>query len=115
MSGIAVTTGLCLMACTLVQRAAALAGYAAVIRGGDGLEDGGLFLPHGRYGHYWCEVSSGGEHYVVDITADQFGCAPVIVRPAYAPDWPRYVPGDQVLVDSHVAELLEDYAKSAAQ
>jgi len=41
-------------------------------------EDCGLFTAEGWVGHAWVEASG----FVVDITADQFGHAPVVVLPA---------------------------------
>lgn len=51
------TTGTCLFASLLLARLAHSKGLSAVIRGGDGKSDGGLFTMYGGFGHYWCERS----------------------------------------------------------
>lgn len=46
-------------------------------------EDCGLFTADGWMGHAWVEANE----FLVDITADQFGHAPVIVSPASNPTY----------------------------
>lgn len=89
----------------------------ATIRGGAGDGEGGYVDDQGvERGHYWIEArvmdessagrdigSQGDTRFIVDITADQFGGAPVTVMP-FAASTHRYRPGDQALVDEHVAE-----------
>jgi hypothetical protein len=44
-------------------------------------KDCGVFTADGWEGHAWVEANG----YVIDITADQFGHAPIIVTPASDP------------------------------
>lgn len=96
------TKGTCLYAVilcsTLINR---FTEHTAKIRGGDGVNDGGLFIGPAGHGHYWVEIDVCGTPYVVDITADQFGLPPVIIA-EYSSLPARYVPGAQETVDSHV-------------
>lgn len=73
-------------------------------KGGDGEGDGGYFDAAGGHGHYWTEVDTPAGAYVVDITADQFGADPVVVVPATSP---KYIPGDQQLVDEQFEEFTQ--------
>jgi hypothetical protein len=78
--------------------------YRCLPRGGDGCEDGGYFDANGNgHGHYWLEVSTEHESFIVDLTADQFGDAPVIVAPAEG-NW-RYRNGNQQLIDAHFHDI----------
>jgi hypothetical protein len=99
------TKGTCLFAVvfcgTLINR---FTGFTAIIRGGDGSGDGGLFIGDKGYGHYWIDIDVQGQTYIVDITGDQFGLEPVIVSAADALT-PKYVPGCQTTVDRHVEEM----------
>lgn len=62
---------------------------------------------HGGYGHYWCEISINDELNIVDISADQFGFEGVIVKSINeAEGWPRYIPGNQDIVNAGVEELF---------
>lgn len=72
----------------------------------DGRQDGGCRDVTGRLrGHYWVEVSlPDGTRGVADITADQFGHAPVRWLPLPAATT-LYRPGDQGVVDEAVREL----------
>ncbi|WP_258814597.1 hypothetical protein [Klebsiella pneumoniae] len=82
-------------------------GLSAVIRGGDGKSDGGLFTMYGGFGHYWCEISNNDEFHIVDISADQFGFEGVIVKNIKEVEgWPRYIPGNQDVVNAGVEELF---------
>ncbi|QIZ23016.1 Hypothetical protein (plasmid) [Pseudomonas putida] len=99
------TSGACLYAAvlckTLINR---FTSYQAIVRGGDGEADGGLFIGKVGHGHYWIEASKAGQAFVVDITGDQFGLPPIVVAPLQ--DLPaRYIPGDQATVDAHAREL----------
>ena len=101
------TKGTCMHATVLVATAVErwLPGYTARIRGGDGVADGGIFDSSGRgFGHYWVEVANGDIRWVADITADQFGFRPIQLSSARDVA-STYVPGDQALVDQHVAEF----------
>jgi hypothetical protein len=99
------TKGTCLFAVifcsTLINR---FTSFTAVIRGGDGSGDGGLFIGGQWHGHYWIEIDVQGQTHIVDITGDQFGLAPVVVSEAGALT-ARYVPGCQATVDSHVEDM----------
>ncbi|MEP8849161.1 hypothetical protein ABKU49_05470 [Enterobacter hormaechei] len=78
--------------------------YIALPRGGDGLADGGYFDCTGKgHGHYWLEVRTCVGNFILDITADQFGEAPVLITDADTCS--NYVPGNQALVESHLAEI----------
>lgn len=78
--------------------------FRCSVRGGDGNQDGGYFDAAGTgHGHYWLEVETPDGSYVVDITADQFGDAPVIVEPTSRNR--KYRPGDQQLVDQHLRDV----------
>ena len=101
------TTGTCLFASLLLARLAHSKGFSAVIRGGDGKSDGGLFTMYGGFGHYWCEISNNDEFHIVDISADQFGFEGVIVKNIKEVEgWPRYIPGNQDVVNAGVEELF---------
>lgn len=77
------------------------------IRGGDGKADGGFFDAAGNgHGHYWVEIDDGSESWVADITADQFGEAPIcLLRLTEAQG--RYVPGNQ----EYVLEQMEVFGE----
>ncbi|KVP75403.1 hypothetical protein WJ93_08440 [Burkholderia ubonensis] len=81
------------------------------IRGGDGNANGGFFDTLGNgHGHYWVEIDDGTERWVADITADQFGEAPIcLLRLSEAQG--RYVPGNQELV----LEQMEDFGEWPAE
>lgn len=73
------TAGTCLFACVLLASLLEkFAGCTVRIRGGgDGV--GGYFDGKAWRGHYWVEaVDSQGLQWIADITADQFGAAPVV-------------------------------------
>lgn len=48
-------------------------GLDAVVRGGNGADDGGIFIECGGFGHYWCELNFEEVQYYIDITSEQFG------------------------------------------
>lgn len=78
--------------------------YECHARGGDGKNDGGYFDEKGNgHGHYWVEVVTPTGNFVVDLTADQFDGAEVVVEPAEGNQ--KYVAGNQQLVESHFAEI----------
>lgn len=60
------------------------------------------------HGHYWVEVTWGDSRYVVDITADQFGYAPVVVMPL-SESYEVYQPGPQGEVSEALAKLARDF------
>jgi hypothetical protein len=103
------TAGSCLYAAILMRTAISqwLKRYTAVIRGGDGAGDGGLFADGKGHGHYWVEVDVDNTPWVLDISGDQFGFPPVNLRPA-SELRNCYVPGDQAVVDDHVAGLTQE-------
>lgn len=74
----------------------------ALIRGGNGSDDGYYLDANGRkHGHYWIEISTGRNSFVADITADQFGDdAPILLPVRKAA---QYHAGCQQVVDEHVA------------
>ncbi len=104
-SGIVGVAGSCLYAAIVLQLMVDLhrGQPCAEIRGGDGEGDGGYVDASGQHhGHYWVEAVAGGDRYVLDVTADQFGGAPEVQVPIEAAQ--AYRPGDQAIVDAHVAE-----------
>ncbi|MGH8463068.1 MAG: hypothetical protein ACRER5_02910 [Pseudomonas sp.] len=105
-AGIKGVAGTCLYATIVLQMMVDLhAGRpCAVIRGGDGEAGGGYVDATGRiHGHYWVEATEAtGRRYVLDVTADQFG-GPQQVHLALPLAARQYIPGDQALVDLHVA------------
>ena len=107
--GIEKTAGTCLFASYLVCYLAKTKGLDAVVRGCNGEDDGGIFIECGGFGHYWCELNFEEVQYYIDITSEQFGFHPYIVKLANdITGWPRYIPGDQETVDSHLEQLLRD-------
>jgi hypothetical protein len=103
------TAGSCLYAAILMRTAIVqwLKRYTAVIRGGDGAGDGGVFAEGKGHGHYWVEVGVDDTPWIVDISGDQFGFPPVNLRPA-SELRDCYVAGDQAVVDDHVAGLTQE-------
>lgn len=85
-----------------------LPGCSAAIRGGDGCGDGGYQDAQGDWhGHYWVEVTTPDGGFVVDVTADQFGAAPIVVLPIEKAA-AQYRPGDQAGVDAQVEEAVAE-------
>ncbi|WP_414446797.1 hypothetical protein AB4851_08400 [Burkholderia sp. 22PA0099] len=113
------TTGTCLHASILLQRALdKFADSETVIRGGDGLNDGGARDVTGAWhGHYWVEgVTAMGVPFLADITADQFGWPSVVVLPlAVARE--RYIPGDddscELAIDAEIDRINETLGQAA--
>mgnify|MGYP001213488393 CR=1 FL=1 len=98
--GMAISAGSCLHASVLLAAILTRFGLAsAVVRGGDGDADAGALDACGRWrGHYWVEAGlADGQRFVIDLTADQFGHAPVRVIPVDVAT--GYRPGDQDEVD----------------
>lgn len=104
--GTSQTSGACLHAAILLSTLLTkFARAPSHVCGGGPPMDGGLKGPDGVLrGHYWVEGHCAtGEHFVADITADQFGYAPVVVLDgAAAAD--LYFRGNQALIAEHVAE-----------
>lgn len=101
-------TGACLYASILcAQTINKFTAAKAIIRGGDGEGDGGLLVDGARNGHYWLEVDVCGDRFIVDITADQFGLPPVIIERVEVMQQ-IYVPGNQKVVDCHVADMNKE-------
>lgn len=107
--GRVISAGSCLYASILLAETLGRFNLArSVIRGGSGARGQGARDVDGRWhGHYWIEaMTAAGEHMVIDITADQFGHAPVRVLPiAKAHD---YSPGEQSEVDAAAAAVRAD-------
>lgn len=102
------TTGTCLYASVMTSLVLNRFTEAVVsIRGGDGEDDGGIFVDGIGRGHYWMEAEIDGVLYVLDITADQF-CLPSITIERLDAIHDRYRPGCQETVDEHVAQILKD-------
>ncbi len=79
--GIEKTAGTCLFASYLVCYLAKTKGLDAVVRGGNGADDGGIFIECGGFGHYWCELNFEEVQYYIDITSEQFGFHPYWICP----------------------------------
>ncbi|WP_227742893.1 hypothetical protein [Burkholderia gladioli] len=98
-SNVSRIAGSCLSASILLQQHLdKFLGCESVVRGGDGLHDGGAKDTAGVWhGHYWVEgVTPDVFPFLADITADQFGWAPVVVLPLVDAR-ARYIPGDDDL------------------
>ncbi|MEG1347692.1 MAG: hypothetical protein RSD49_06520 [Hafnia sp.] len=109
------TTGACLYASFLCHALISkFTSASAIIRGGDGLQDGGVFVGDRGYGHYWVEATHEDATYVIDISADQFGLEQVIVAPIGALP-ARYIPGNQRVIDGHVRDLKKDIENDQAE
>lgn len=79
-------------------------GVPAVRGGADGARD----LAGQWRGHYWVEVlMPSGDSFVVDVTADQFGHPPLVVRPLKDAN-KYYRPGPQAEVDSALLDLAKE-------
>lgn len=115
------TAGTCLYGSILLQQALdKFAGCETVVRGGDGMGDGGARDMAGAWhGHYWVEgLDESGQPFLADITADQFGWPPIVVLPLVDAR-ERYQPGDDAAcgravdhelarMTGHVREGLEE-------
>jgi hypothetical protein len=102
------TKGTCLYASVMTAQVLNRFTDAEVtIRGGDGEDDGGIFVDGIGRGHYWMEAEVDGELYILDISADQF-CLPPITIERLEVLHERYRSGCQETVDEHVAHILED-------
>lgn len=107
------TMGACLYAAVLCSKLICrFTSAEAIVRGGDGSGDGGLFIQNTGYGHYWVEARIGQLVLVVDITADQFGLPAVIVAPTSETP-AQYIVGDQGTVNQHVGDLLREIEADA--
>lgn len=109
--GQAISAGSCLYASILVAESLArFFSASVVVRGGSGENQVGARDTLGRWhGHYWLEARTlCGAHWVIDITADQFGHDPVRVIPLREAN--DYRPGDQAEVDAAVLLIREDLA-----
>lgn len=108
-SGGDLVRGTCLYAAILLKQALERFAKCTVeIKGGGGLGDGGAMSLDGELqGHYWLEgLTSHEERFLADITADQFGHAPVVLL--WSEDsWAGYNAGNQAIVGAHVAGELE--------
>lgn len=73
----------CVRSSLLLVRALNNRGVHAAFRSGQPVDGQrcGLLTAHGWAGHAWAEADG----FIIDITADQFGHAPVIVTPIYDP------------------------------
>lgn len=84
------TTGTCMYGSILVSMLLEkFSGVRTRIAGGDGVGDGGIVTPEGMKGHYWVVANVHGMHFIVDITADQFGMDSIIYKGLK--DAPEYV------------------------
>ena len=106
--GTGATEGACLHAAYLVRESLPILvpGASVAVKGGAGGKAGGCRDSAGLVrGHYWNQVTL-PDHttWLVDVTADQFGLPPTICEPLDRSQH-THRPGDQVLVDAHVAEL----------
>lgn len=101
--GTRATGGSCLLASVMLcEMLDHFSSVKTIIRGGGPPDDGGVMDAHGVIrGHYWVELELGDQAFVADITADQFGHAPVVVLPLPAARV-QYMPGNQANVDEAV-------------
>lgn len=106
------TAGTCLHAAFILRMSIEkFGGCQAVVRGGDGLQDGGAKDSQGIWhGHYWVEgVTADGITFVADVTGDQFGYERVYFERVEAAR-ARYAPGDDENVAAAVRELVDSVA-----
>ncbi|MFS2025184.1 hypothetical protein [Massilia sp. CT11-137] len=106
------TAGTCLYAAFILRISLEkFGGCRAVVRGGDGLQDGGAKDSDGAWhGHYWVEgITTDGIAFVADVTGDQFGHEPVYFERVAAAR-ARYAPGDDATVATAVRELADSMA-----
>lgn len=106
------TAGTCLYAAFILRMSLQkFGGCHAVVRGGDGLQDGGVLDANGIWrGHYWVEgVTADGVVFVADVTGDQFGHKPVYLERIEAARV-RYASGDDATVAAAVRELADSVA-----
>lgn len=103
------SAGACLHACLVVVLVLRRFGRGRpTVRGGSGNE-GALDTAGVWRGHYWVEVQMpSGTHFVVDVTADQFGYDAIVVMPLDSAS-SRYRVGPQAEVDEAFAELVDEY------
>lgn len=109
-SGIGGSAGTCLYASFVLQMTLAkFLKCSTWVCGGDGSGDGGARDNQGMLrGHYWVEgITQAGEHFVADITADQFGFEPVYFG-LVAAARERYLPGDAQVVQAAVESLAAE-------
>ena len=102
------TEGSCLHAAILLSSLISrFSGGRAHVAGGGPPMDGGMRDKTGVLrGHYWVEGAlAGGQEFVADITADQFGYEKVILLPL-AEARKLYLPGNPETIAQHVAEEL---------
>lgn len=106
------TAGTCLYAAFILRMSLEkFGGCRAVVRGGDGRQDGGAKDSDGAWhGHYWVEgVTTDGVAFVADVTGDQFGHEPVYFERVEAAR-ARYAPGNDQTVAAAVRELADSLA-----
>ncbi len=104
------TAGTCLYSCLLLRETIQrFTSFECRVRGGDGSSSGYRDQSGRMHGHYWVEAHGGTQHYVVDITADQFGGSRVTLL-ELAASLERYIPGDQAEIDDHVRQCQHDMA-----
>lgn len=100
------TQGSCAFACFFAKNVFdRFTDYQTAYRGGDGNGDGGYIDSDGiHHGHYWLNIQTATEAYIVDITADQFGADPVTVLPLSKAQ--HYVSGCQEIIEDHFTDLI---------
>lgn len=100
------TQGSCAYACFFAKHLFdKFTDYQTAYRGGDGHGDGGYIDADGiHHGHYWLNIQTANQAYIVDITADQFGAEPVVVLPLSKAE--QYVSGCQEIVEDHFTDLI---------
>lgn len=111
-SDLASTAGTCLYAAFILRMSLEkFGGCKAIVRGGDGLQDGGAKDSNGAWrGHYWVEGGTAdGIAFVADVTGDQFGHEPVYFERIEAAR-ARYAPGDDETVTATVRDLADSVA-----
>lgn len=108
-AGLKSTEGSCLYGAVLLQKIIIqFTPYQAIVKGGNGDNEGFCDAKGIWHGHYWVEVKSkSSQSYIVDITADQFGAPPVTVLPLELTQ-NQYIPGNQHLVNEAYVQACNE-------
>lgn len=107
LDGKTISAGACLHAALVViMLCRRFWGYPCLVRGG---HEGARDVRGVWHGHYWVEVQvPAAGVFVVDITADQFGHAPVVVL-TLEESRSLYRPGVQSEVDNAFESIMQEF------
>lgn len=102
------TSGSCLHASIMLALAIKqFTGLTAIVRGGGDGTHGMIGTDCRVHGHYWVEVTAPSHGRILcDITADQFGHAPVLVITESSSLFSLYLAGEQSVIDQAVSSML---------